>query len=113
LPTVHLSLPDRLYRQLKEKAAELGIQVTDLIKVYISRGLRGGFEAPGAMGEEALQRLSEKVEALERKVNSQRIVLEGRYKEMEELVRYVLERLEMLEEIVEGLTRPPAKVEIE
>jgi len=39
MPTVHLALPEGVYNELKNRAAELGIQVTDLIKLYIKIGL--------------------------------------------------------------------------
>ncbi len=114
MPTVHLSLPEKVYRQLKERAAEMGIQVTDLIKIYITRGLAGGVASPAVgVSDEAFNKLAEKVERLEKKLASQRILLEGRYKEVEELVRYVLERIEMLEEIVESLPRTTAKVGVD
>ncbi len=114
MPTVHLSLPEKVYRQLKERAAEMGIQVTDLIKIYITRGLTGGVASPAVgVSDEAFNKLAEKVERLEKKLASQRILLEGRYKEVEELVRYVLERIEMLEEIVESLPRTTAKVGVD
>ncbi|MEB3851027.1 MAG: hypothetical protein LRS49_00395 [Desulfurococcales archaeon] len=113
MPTVHLSLPEKVYRQLKEKAAEMGIQVTDLIKFYITSGLRGGLPSAEGGEPDVLRELSERLDKLERRVSSQRVVLEGKYKEMEELVRYVIERLEMLEEIVESLPRASASVGVD
>ena len=39
IPTVHLSLPEAVYRELRREAEELGIQITDLIKILIKEGL--------------------------------------------------------------------------
>ena len=39
MPTVHLSLPEAVHRELKEVAESMGIQLTDLIKVLIRDGL--------------------------------------------------------------------------
>lgn len=39
MPTVHLSLPENTYRELKKYANHLGVQVTDLIKMFISKGI--------------------------------------------------------------------------
>ena len=39
IPTVHLSLPESVYRELRKEAEQLGIQITDLIKVMIRESL--------------------------------------------------------------------------
>ncbi len=41
MPTIHLSLPEWMYDELKRKAEELGIQMTDLVKMYIKDGVEG------------------------------------------------------------------------
>jgi len=102
LPTVHLSLPEQVYRRLRERAAELGIQVTDLIKIYINQGLNGALARRGG-GEERV--LAEKIERLERELRVKTMLLEGRYKEVQEMIQYVLERIEMLEDLVEEVRR--------
>jgi len=103
MPTVHLSLPDSVYRKLKERAGELGIQVTDLIKIYIKNGLEGTFaqQAPASeVGE-----LARRIENLNRELKTKTMLLEGRYRELMEIVNYVMERIEQLEDIVESLKR--------
>jgi len=102
LPTVHLSLPEQTYRDLRERAAELGIQVTDLIKIYINQGLNGVYARRGG-GEDKV--LAERVERLERELKVKTMLLEGRYKEVQEMIQYVLERIEMLEDLVEEIRR--------
>ncbi|MEB2837048.1 MAG: hypothetical protein GSR80_000346 [Desulfurococcales archaeon] len=107
MPTVHLSLPEQVYRKLKERAAELGIQVTDLVKLYINQGLSGSL-SPAAREAPQVRALAERVERLERELRVKSMLLEGRYKEMEEYFKYVLERIEMLEDIVEEMRRRTA-----
>ncbi|EZQ10817.1 hypothetical protein CM19_03000 [Candidatus Acidianus copahuensis] len=41
MPTIHLSIPEWMYDELKRKAEDMGIQVTDLVKFYIKEGIEG------------------------------------------------------------------------
>jgi hypothetical protein len=99
MPTVHLSLPDSVYRKLKERATELGIQVTDLIKIYIKNGLDGVHV--NRRDSEDIGVLARKVENLERELRAKTILLEGRYREITEILNYVMERIEQLEDLLE------------
>ncbi|MEB3773606.1 MAG: hypothetical protein GSR86_01600 [Desulfurococcales archaeon] len=99
MPTVHLSLPDGTYRELKRRAGELGIQVTDLIKLYIKMGLDKGFTG-GGVDDKALVHLSNRIERLEREYRMKLTMLEGRYRQVEEMLSYILERVEGLEDLV-------------
>jgi len=99
MPTVHLSLPDSVYRKLRERAGELGIQVTDLIKIYIKNGLDG--VQVGKRESDSVGVLARKVEALEKELKTKTILLEGRYREIMEILNYVMERIEQLEDILE------------
>ena len=104
MPTVHLSLPEQTYRELKERAGELGIQITDLVKLYIKMGLEKGFTSRG--GDEAFQAvatLSRKVDRLERDYRVKFTLLEGKYRQIEEALNYIIERVELLEEAIAGL----------
>lgn len=102
MPTVHLSLPESTYRELKQRAAELGVQVTDVIKFYIKLGLEKGFTPRGDQGEteKMLHALSNKVDRLEREFRRKTVRLEGRYKELEETIYFLIERIDMLEETI-------------
>lgn len=100
MPTVHLSLPNSVYTRLKEKAASMGIQVTDLIKIYIKMGLDGRLEEGGGKDKE-LEALYNKIDELERRVRSNTvgvITMRGKLREIEELVAYLIQRIETLEE---------------
>lgn len=44
MPTIHLSLPEQLYSELKKRSEEMGIQMTDLVKVMIRNALEGSVE---------------------------------------------------------------------
>lgn len=39
MPTIHLSVPEALYRNLKAMAAEYGVQITDVVKFLVKEGL--------------------------------------------------------------------------
>lgn len=97
MPTVHLALPEGIYNELKSRAAELGIQVTDLIKLYIKMGLDRSYGV-GQHDDETLAAISRRVEKLEREFRLKITVTEGRMRELEETLKYIIERLETLEE---------------
>ena len=97
MPTVHLALPEGVYNELKNRAAELGIQVTDLIKLYIKIGLDRSYGTSQA-DNETLASLARRVEKLEKDLRLKTTIAEGRVRELEETLKYVIERLETLEE---------------
>lgn len=102
MPTVHLSLPDSVYRKLKERAGELGIQVTDLIKIYIKNGLEGSIFRGR---ESSTEILAKRIENVEKELRTKTIMLEGRYREVMEILNYIIERVEQLEEILATSSR--------
>jgi len=104
VPTVHLSVPDRIYAQLKQKAAEMGIQVTDLIKLYINEGLKHGFGfgMEKASIDEALNAFKKEIEELRKEL----ITLKGRYHELYEIYRNMFHRTELIQEIIESRLGP-------
>ena len=78
MPTIHLSLPESLYEELKRRAEDLGVQVTDLVKFYIREGL-------------------------ERKESEEERDKDGRYEKLEETVAYLEAKVAQLDMLVEEL----------
>ena len=74
MPTIHISVPDRVYRELKEAADVYGIQVTDLIKVFIRNNIdsarRGKLTNTGA-GQAEIEQMNSKVSSLENQLMNQ------------------------------------------
>ena len=103
MPTVHLSLSDAMYKQLKEKSDEIGIQVTDLIKLYIKMGLQGGLASRQQVDEAVVANLSSRLDKLERDVKVKLTMVEGKHRELEEMMNYLMQRLDEIEDMVEEL----------
>jgi len=80
LPTIHLSLPESLYEELKRRAEDLGVQVTDLVKFYIREGL-------------------------ERKEGEEEKEKDKRYEKLEETVAYLEAKVAQLDMLVEELVQ--------
>ncbi|MEB3859631.1 MAG: hypothetical protein LRS43_00305 [Desulfurococcales archaeon] len=100
MPTVHLSLPDNVYQELRRRSGELGIQITDLIKLYIKLGIDRGFSQQSHVDKESLEVLARKVDRLEKDVRVKTAIVEGKYRQLEETLNYILERIELLEDMV-------------
>ncbi|AOL17095.1 hypothetical protein BFU36_10700 [Sulfolobus sp. A20] len=88
MPTIHLSLPEWMYDELKQKADELGIQMTDLVKLYIKKGLEEGFKDQEK--EEDNTESSKYEESI--------AFLEAKVAQLDSILLEVLKRLEILEE---------------
>ena len=100
MPTVHLSLPDATYRELKRRAGEMGIQVTDLIKLYIKIGLDRGFSTSNKEDSEVVAHLASRMEKIEREYRMKMTILEGKYRQLEEMLTYILERVDSIEDLI-------------
>lgn len=113
MPTVHLSLSDAMYKQLKEKSDEIGIQITDLIKLYIKMGLQGGLAArqEGA-SEVMIANLSNRLDKVERDLKLKVTMMEGRYRQLEEALDYILQRLDSLEDLI-GEVKAKKAIDVE
>ncbi|MCI4456236.1 MAG: hypothetical protein JHC23_05915 [Sulfolobus sp.] len=83
MPTVHLSLPESLYEQLKEIAESMGIQVTDLIKIYIKQGVQGSVQSSGNKDMER------RIEVLEENI----LFLMAMYNQLSALVSEMFKKL--------------------
>ncbi|MEB2792438.1 MAG: hypothetical protein G5Z42_02580 [Caldisphaeraceae archaeon] len=99
MPTVHLSLSDAMYRELKSKSDEIGIQVTDLIKLYIKTGLQGGFIN---RNEDSIiiTNISNRLDKVEKDVRVKMTLIEGKYRQVEEALDYLIQRIDSLEDMI-------------
>jgi len=95
IPTVHLSVPENLYRELRSRAEELGIQITDLIKMYIVMGLRKEFNINSTDINSSKDLLSSKV-----------VYIEGRLAQISKLIENLIGKVSELEERIEELESP-------
>ena len=86
LPTIHLSLPEWIYEELKRKADEMGVQITDLVKFYIKMGLEGSLNSRGKKGEDD----DDKYSKLEESV----IYLEARMSQLEAIISELMRKIE-------------------
>ncbi|RLG76414.1 MAG: hypothetical protein DRO23_01050 [Thermoprotei archaeon] len=86
MPTIHLSVPEAIYRDLREVAGEYGVQITDLVKIFIKEGLERRFEGKRrASGQE------ERVEILEGEIYRLKGAIEELFRKIEELTDKVEE----------------------
>ena len=79
MPTVHLSLPEKIYVALKREAEEYGMQVTDIIKMFIREGLEKRRKERNAIS------VDDRIEVLEIQVGQLRDMFEELYKRIEDL----------------------------
>ncbi len=107
--TVHLTLRESVHERLREYAAEMGVPVTDLIKIFILEGLKR-LEAERAerikkaRGQEAAQAFAQvlaRLEQLEELLNEKLTIIEGDMYRLEKKLTSLRRRVERLEEIVE------------
>ncbi len=117
MPTVHLSLPESVYRELKKYANHLGVQVTDLIKMFINKGLeeyREKYSVPDRT-EELITTINTVVKALE-KIDKRLKYLELRIRENEvklkEFIDDVESRINDLELTIQEIQEPVLEPEI-
>jgi uncharacterized protein (DUF342 family) len=108
VPTVHLSLPEAVYSELKELAAELGIQVTDLIKVMIREGIEKRraelLERRRRQQQEATETLIQvlqKIEKLQQQLEEYQTFVEGELYRINQSLKSLKHRVTKLEDMVE------------
>ncbi|BCU69543.1 hypothetical protein [Stygiolobus caldivivus] len=83
VPTIHLSLPESLYEELKKRADDMGVQITDLVKFYIRMGVKGSFD------EDKDDRDDDKYSKMEENM----IYLEARIAQLETLVSELMRKV--------------------
>ena len=121
MPTIHLSVPERMYRELKREAEKLGIQVTDLVKMFIKQGLdqirRNELREEEQYNTTKLDQILKLIEQLRNDMEARFAYLEGRIYQLNEVVKHVTRRIEELEsgvsegeEIMEPEIIPPGTI---
>ncbi|HDJ94830.1 MAG TPA: hypothetical protein ENG46_00645 [Acidilobales archaeon] len=96
MPTIHLSVPEAMYRDLREIASEYGVQITDLVKIFIKEGLERKFEGKRKAASE-----EERIE-----------ILEGEIYRLKGAVEELFRKLEELADKIEELKTPSIEPEI-
>lgn len=106
MPTVHLSLPDKLYEELREAAESYGIQVTDLIKILIRNGVKlakSGSLASSSADLDKINELIDRISKLEKSVEETRKQLERQSRIQTSMIKALEERTSNLEFALEEL----------
>ncbi len=110
MPTVHLSLPEALHRELKQYANEMGMSITDLIRMMIREGLQRLREERAAAQRqarrepettEALLQVLQKLEELERRMEEYQAFVEGELYRINSSLHSLKKRVSKLEDTVE------------
>ncbi len=117
--TVHLTLRESMHEKLRRYAAEMGVSVTDLIKMFIQEGLKR-IEAELAKREaersrevnEMLMELMKKIEDLERTITYEIVALEGDIYRMQRMINSLRKRVARLEDMVEERLIPTPEPEL-
>lgn len=121
MPTIHLSVPERMYRELKREAEKLGIQITDLVKMFIKQSLdqirRNELREEEQYNTTKLDQILKLIEQLRNDMEARFAYLEGRIYQLNEVVKHVTRRIEELEsgvsegeEIMEPEIIPPGTI---
>lgn len=102
MPTVHISIPDKLYQELKEVADIYDIQITDLIKIliksYLPLAKQGHLSIPDSSIHETYQQLYSKVENFEKKISELETLTRSFIRASSLMLQKLEEKTERLEE---------------
>ena len=119
MPTVHLSLPDDIYQELKKAANEIGVSMTNLIKFFISEGLerirKERLEKKRRTQQEAtelLLQLMMQLEELKNTVEERLASIEGDLYRLQATVQSLKKRVSKLEDLVEEMRIPVEEPQI-
>ncbi len=110
MPTIHLSVPERMYRELKREAEKLGIQVTDLVKMFIKQGLdnirRNEIREEEQYSSAKIDQVLKLIEQLRNDIEARFAYIEGRIYQLNEVVKHVTRKIEEIEGIGEEGIEP-------
>jgi len=80
MPTIHLSVPETMYRELREVANEFGLQITDMVKIFIKEGIEKRLEK-----KKKLSLSEERIEVLEGEIFRLKDTVDELFRKIEEL----------------------------
>ncbi len=100
MPTVHLSIPDRMYSELKKAAESIGIQVTDLIKMVLNENLP--LIKKGLITQVSPAGL-ERIDALEKIIIDMQYRLESEKRKNDYTAKMIISMIKKLEERISDL----------
>lgn len=107
MPTIHLSVPESLYRELKEVAEKYDIQVTDLVKIFIRSNIKlakmGVLSPSSTDSTEKLEELERRLDQVERALNTKLELYESLIKAISKMIYKLEEKFENIEVELEDL----------
>ena len=109
MPTLHLSLPESIYNELKEYASEMGVSITDLVRMMVREGLeklrRERAERVRRREEQLTQmmiQIMESIEQLRKELQEFRTYTEGELYRLNSVVSKLKKRVDRIEDEVEA-----------
>ncbi len=118
MPTIHLSVPESMYRELKREAEKMGVQVTDIVKMFIKQGLNEIRREEERRREREyasnnqLAEVMKAIEGLRKDIEARLTYLEGRLFQLNSIVEYVVNKIEEIEEVNEEEVEPDVTTEL-
>ncbi len=116
MPTIHLSLPEAVYREVKRYSEHLGVQMTDLVKFMINKGLEELREKYGRSRDEELANtvnlLASTLESIDKRLQLLELRLKEQEIRMKEFMDTVESRISDLEMSVQELSEPIVEPEL-
>ncbi len=118
MPTIHLSVPESMYRELKREAEKMGVQVTDIVKMFIKQGLNEIRREEERRREREyasnnqLAEVMKAIEGLRKDIEARLTYLEGRLFQLNSIVEYVVNKIEEIEEVNEEEVEPDVSTEL-
>ncbi len=116
MPTIHLSLPEGVYRELRKYADYMGVQITDLVKFMINKGLEELRQRIGKQQEVELEGTLKLILASIEKVEKKMALMELRLREQEikfkEYIDNIESKISDLELAIQEVQEPVLEPEI-
>lgn len=107
MPTVHVSIPDKMYQELKEAADAFDIQITDLVKILIRNYLplvkQGILSIPDMSYVEGYKEIRSFIETLEKRINEIDTLSKSFIRASSLMLQKLEEKIDKLEEEVYDL----------